>query len=266
MIAGDGVPRISRSASARSDAATTRAIPTGAPRGLYDAQHLFMPRFSAAYSLERDDGHPRRRRRVLRQAGRQHHLLAAEPAAVRADSGSTRTATSRIRRRRAAGAVGASATSTRSIPTCSCRADELQHQRAARAGGGYFVEVAYVGNRGAISSDSPAGHQPADVRRARAPTPRCRRRSASSTNACGRTGLLGDPHAPQRRRLELQLPAALRDQAPRRHHVHGVSYTLSRRSPTRAATATTTAGSRRQPRLHLRSGHPSIGVTPSSPR
>ena len=44
-------PRTSRAASTSSTGGDYDRIPFGAPRGLYDAQHLFMPRFSFSYSL-----------------------------------------------------------------------------------------------------------------------------------------------------------------------------------------------------------------------
>ena len=51
VLAGDGIPEDQQG---RVDLLTTgdyARIPFGAPRGLYDAQHLFMPRFSFSYSL-----------------------------------------------------------------------------------------------------------------------------------------------------------------------------------------------------------------------
>ena len=48
--AGDGVPPDQRGRVTLDETAAA-LIPTGAPRGLYDSYHLWMPRFSAAYSL-----------------------------------------------------------------------------------------------------------------------------------------------------------------------------------------------------------------------
>ncbi len=48
--AGDGVPR-DQQGRVTLDPDAMAIIPTGAPRGLYDTSHLFMPRFSAAYSM-----------------------------------------------------------------------------------------------------------------------------------------------------------------------------------------------------------------------
>ncbi|MPY87246.1 MAG: carboxypeptidase regulatory-like domain-containing protein [Luteitalea sp.] len=48
--AGDEVPEDQQD-RVTLDPEATALIPTGAPRGLYDTHHLWMPRFSAAYSL-----------------------------------------------------------------------------------------------------------------------------------------------------------------------------------------------------------------------
>jgi Carboxypeptidase regulatory-like domain len=48
--AGDGIPS-DQEDRVTIDPAAAALIPTGAPRGLYDTHHLFMPRFSAAYTL-----------------------------------------------------------------------------------------------------------------------------------------------------------------------------------------------------------------------
>jgi hypothetical protein len=48
--AGDGVPADQQD-RVTVDEAAAALIPLGAPRGLYDTQHLFMPRFSGAYTF-----------------------------------------------------------------------------------------------------------------------------------------------------------------------------------------------------------------------
>ncbi|MCM3869123.1 MAG: Plug and carboxypeptidase regulatory-like domain-containing protein [Pyrinomonadaceae bacterium] len=48
--AGDGVPPEELGRVPGGDSATVRAVPTGAPRGLYDPHHYFMPRVGLAYS------------------------------------------------------------------------------------------------------------------------------------------------------------------------------------------------------------------------
>ena len=49
--AGDGVPEDELD-RVTIDEAAAALIPTGAPRGLFDTYHLFMPRFSAAYTMQ----------------------------------------------------------------------------------------------------------------------------------------------------------------------------------------------------------------------
>ena len=51
IIGGDGIPEDQQGRVDFVEGGDYDRIPFGAPRGLYDAQHLFMPRFSFAYSL-----------------------------------------------------------------------------------------------------------------------------------------------------------------------------------------------------------------------
>jgi hypothetical protein len=51
IIAGDGIPEDQQGRVDFVEGGDYDRIPFGAPRGLYEAQHLFMPRFSFAYSL-----------------------------------------------------------------------------------------------------------------------------------------------------------------------------------------------------------------------
>ena len=51
ILAGDGVPEDQQGRVQLLTGGDYSRIPNGAPRGLYEAQHLFMPRFSFAYSL-----------------------------------------------------------------------------------------------------------------------------------------------------------------------------------------------------------------------
>jgi hypothetical protein len=48
--AGNGVPSGELGRVSGGDSSNVQAVPTGAPRGLYNAQHRFAPRFSFAYS------------------------------------------------------------------------------------------------------------------------------------------------------------------------------------------------------------------------
>ncbi len=51
VLAGDGIPEDQTGRVNLLTGGDYDKIPFGAPRGLYDAQHLFMPRFSFSYSL-----------------------------------------------------------------------------------------------------------------------------------------------------------------------------------------------------------------------
>lgn len=50
IIAGSGVPQDELGRVPNGNDPAVRAVPTGAPRGLYDPQHIFMPRIGFAYS------------------------------------------------------------------------------------------------------------------------------------------------------------------------------------------------------------------------
>lgn len=52
VVAGDGIPDDQQGRVELLTGGAYAAIPFGAPRGLYDAQHLFMPRVSFSYSLD----------------------------------------------------------------------------------------------------------------------------------------------------------------------------------------------------------------------
>ncbi|HEX7314050.1 MAG TPA: TonB-dependent receptor [Pyrinomonadaceae bacterium] len=53
--AGDGVPAEELGRVPGGDSALVRSVPTGAPRGLYNAHHYFMPRVGFAYSPFKDN-------------------------------------------------------------------------------------------------------------------------------------------------------------------------------------------------------------------
>lgn len=55
IIAGDGVPQDELGRVPNGNDPVVQAVPTGAPRGLYDPQHLFMPRIGFAYSPGADN-------------------------------------------------------------------------------------------------------------------------------------------------------------------------------------------------------------------
>ncbi len=117
IAAGDGVPEDQQGRVQLLTGGDYDLIPNGAPRGLYGAEHLFMPRASFAYTLNEATVVRGGVGRVLRQAGRQPHLLAAEhPARTRQrDLRELQPLVAVERRRRSRSAR--SATSTRSIRT-----------------------------------------------------------------------------------------------------------------------------------------------------
>lgn len=51
VMAGSGVPQEEMGRVPGSDTALFKSFPTGAPRGFYDTQNVFMPRFGFAYAL-----------------------------------------------------------------------------------------------------------------------------------------------------------------------------------------------------------------------
>ena len=148
IVAGDGVPEDQQGRVSLLTGGDYSRIPNGAPRGLYDAQHLFMPRVSFAYSMtpetvvrggvglfyDKPEGNlifsqlnipP-----VLDNVTYENFNIAA-PA-----SG-------------AAGAIGALGNINALDPNLQLPSQlnfSVGVQR--ELGGGYFVEASYVGNRG----------------------------------------------------------------------------------------------------------------------
>ncbi len=55
IIAGNGVPQDELGRVSNAKSAAVLAVPTGAPRGLYEDQHVFMPRIGFAYSPNADN-------------------------------------------------------------------------------------------------------------------------------------------------------------------------------------------------------------------
>ncbi len=55
IIAGDGVPQDELGRVPNGQDPAVLAVPTGAPRGLYDAQHIFMPRVGFAFTPTGDN-------------------------------------------------------------------------------------------------------------------------------------------------------------------------------------------------------------------
>jgi len=55
IIAGSGVPQSELGRVPNGNSPVVLAVPTGAPRGLYDAQHIFMPRIGFAFTPTSDN-------------------------------------------------------------------------------------------------------------------------------------------------------------------------------------------------------------------
>ena len=217
-----------------------------------------MPRFSGAYTLRDELGHPRRRRPVLRQARRQRDLLAGQPAAVRARASASRTATSRIRSPAPRPPPRCSATSPRSIRTWTCPR-QLQYsigvQRELPRGP---LRRGHLRRQPGAQPALAAEHQHPDVRGGDWRTRCCRPRERANTNFLRPyQGYSNITPAPQRRLLGLQQPAVLSEQAPRRHQVLGQLHPRQGRPVSAAATATTRSTTRA-------GGRPTTSTCPTS--
>ena len=221
ITAGDGVPEDQQDRVTIDPAAATAASRPARRAASTTTQHLFMPRFSGAYTLNARPVIRGGVGAVLRQARRERHLLAGEPAAVRAVSvsvengnlanplagaarppiGARQHQRARSEPRQCRGRCNYSIGVQRELPRRPLRRGHLRRQPAA-----------------ATCSGSRNINIPT-FEALRSPTPRCRRRSARTPTTCVPTGLLAHPPAPQRRVLGLQQPAAVPEQAARRHPV-----------------------------------------------
>jgi hypothetical protein len=148
IVAGDGVPEDQQGRVSLLTGGDYSRIPNGAPRGLYDAQHLYMPRLSFAYSLnaatvirggtglfyDKPEGNL-----IFSQLNIPPILdnVTYENFNISAPSGG------------AAGAVGALGNISAINPDLELPSQlnfSIGVQR--ELGSGYFVEASYVGNRG----------------------------------------------------------------------------------------------------------------------
>jgi hypothetical protein len=172
VLAGDGIPEDQQGRVDLLTSGDYARIPFGAPRGLYDAQHLFMPRLSFSYTLnpatvirgggglfyDKPEGNlifsqlnlpP-----VLANEAYENFNLAAPTSG-------------------AAGAVGAVADINAIDPNLQLPLQvnfSIGMQR--ELGRGYFVEAAYVGNRGQHLLRQPDINRPSfDALRANAALP-----------------------------------------------------------------------------------------------
>ena len=147
IVAGDGVPEDQQGRVELLTGGDYSRIPFGAPRGLYDAQHLWMPRLSMAYSInpetvlrggvglfyDKPEGNV-----IFSQLNIPPVLdnVAYENFNLSSPSGG------------AAGAVGALGNISALDPNMELPSQLNYSVGVQRELGGYFVEASYVGNRG----------------------------------------------------------------------------------------------------------------------
>ena len=148
IIAGDGVPEDQQGRVELLTGGDYSRIPNGAPRGLYDAQHLLMPRASFAYSLNEAT--------VIRGGGGvfydkpEGNLVFSQlniPPIL--DNVTYENFNLAAPSSGAAGAIGALGDINAIDPNLKlARQINFSVGVQRELGQGYFVEAAYVGNRG----------------------------------------------------------------------------------------------------------------------
>ena len=191
-----------------------------AARALQGRRTCSCRAFSGAYTLSHELGHPRRRRAVLRQAGRQRDLLADQPAAVRPER-QRRERQSRQPARRRRGAASVLGNITALDPNMDVPR-QLQYSFGVQRElpNGHFAEVTYVGNQGRHLLWQPNINIPSfEAELANALLPAASAPIHELPAAL--PGLLEHHAAPQRRLLGLQQRPVLPEQAPRRHPLLG---------------------------------------------
>lgn len=181
VVAGDEIPEDQRERVVLLSSGDYARIPFGAPRGLYDAQHLFMPRFSFSYSMneatvirggaglfyDKPEGN------IIFSQLNLPPVLANELY----ENFNIAAPTSG-----AAGAIGAVGNINAVDPNLQLPSQtnfSIGVQR--ELGGGYFVEATYVGNRGRHLIRQPdINRVPFDVLRANAALPAAQRVSVNA--------------------------------------------------------------------------------------
>ena len=181
VIAGDGIPedQVGRVELLRTG--DYAKIPFGAPRGLYDPQHLIMPRLSFAYTI--NDATVVRGGAGLFYDKPEGNLIFSQlnlPPVLAAEAYENFNLAAPTSG--AAGAVGAVADINAIDPNLKLPSQlnfSIGMQR--ELGGGYFVEAAYVGNRGRNLLRQPdINRVPFDLLRANNAIPSAQRPSANS--------------------------------------------------------------------------------------
>jgi Carboxypeptidase regulatory-like domain len=180
IVAGDGVPEDQQGRVQLLTGDEYSRIPNGAPRGLYDAQHLFMPRLSFAYSLNAAT--------VIRGGSGlfydkpEGNLIFSQlniPPVL--DNVTYENFNLSAPSSGAAGAIGALGDINALNPALELPSQwnySIGVQR--ELGGGYFVEATYVGNRGEHLIRQPDINRPTfDALRANAALPAAQRVSTN---------------------------------------------------------------------------------------
>jgi hypothetical protein len=181
VIAGDEIPEDQRERVVLLTSGDYARIPFGAPRGLYEAQHLFMPRFSFSYSLNEatvirggvGQFYDKPEGNVIFSQLNLPPVLANE----QYENFNISSPTSG-----AAGAVGAVGNINALDPDLQLPSQvnfSIGVQR--ELGAGYFVEASYVGNRGRHLIRQPdVNRVPFDVLRANNALPSAQRVSVNA--------------------------------------------------------------------------------------
>jgi hypothetical protein len=188
IVAGDGVPEDQQGRVQYLSGGDYARIPNGAPRGLYDAQHLWMPRLSFAYSLNAST--------VIRGGTGlfydkpEGNLIFSQlniPPVL--DNVTYENFNLSAPSSGAAGAIGAIGDINALDPNLELPSQwnySIGVQR--ELGAGYFVEASYVANRGEHLIRQPDINRPTfDALRANAALPRisCVPTGATRRSGCG---------------------------------------------------------------------------------
>ncbi len=180
IVAGDGVPDDQQGRVGLLTGGDYARIPNGAPRGLYDAQHLWMPRVSFAYSL--NEATVIRGGTGLFYDKPEGNLIFSQlniPPVL--DNVTYENFNISAPSSGAAGAIGALGDINALDPNLQLPSQwnySIGVQR--ELGGGYFVEASYVGNRGENLIRQPDINRPTfDALRANAALPAAQRVSTN---------------------------------------------------------------------------------------
>ena len=192
---------------ASDDAVDQRRQGRPLPADLLEARLRAALRLRLRSERRRQDHRPRRLRHLLELHARRHLVVeGAEPAVpavdvadADADRATAATCCSRTACRRLPASIRTGPPRARpgrsSTSTSATRTRAMEHQRAARLGTNYMVEVAYVGSQGRAHAASRAirtrrrRSSASPTRTSTGPTPRCRRRCGRSAR-CRATGTL----------------------------------------------------------------------------